>query len=644
MSKQREKRHGEPVAREAGLDMSERVEFLRELFPEAFAEGKVDWDKLKIALGEAVDAGPERYSFTWAGKRDAIRLLQMPSRATLNPARDESVDWDTTKNAFIEGDNLEVLKLLLKPYYGQVKMIYIDPPYNTGNDFVYPDNYADPLDTYLKLTGQKDSDGNLLTTNADTSGRYHSAWLSMMYPRLFLAKQLLREDGVLFVSIDDNEFHNLRFTLNEVFGEENFVASITVEGNPRGRDYGGVARMHDYLLIYSKSELSELRGLENPDKTFPYSDAHGGFEVRELRNRNIAFHIGNRPNLHYPFYVNENKKDSNGFFEIALEPQPGWREVYPKESQGYKTVWRWGKERAAKYLNTEIVAKKMGSGDYQIVEKYRKTTKLARTIWTDKDVNTEKGTLLVKELFDAKVFSFPKPVEMMQRIVEMSTSDDDLILDFFGGSSTTAHAVFLQNRSDGGSRNFILVQLPEPTEPQSQAHKSGFHNLAMIGAERIRRAIKVLKSDKQNKLKLSERSEPEDLGFRVYKLAESNYKPWTGVEDNDPDKYAAELEMFADPLKDEWTPVSVMHEVAVKEGYGLGLNIAQVDGVKSNKVYRVSDPDKEQSFFICLDNKLDPQTPRELALQKDDTFVCRDIAMTDELEANLALQCRLKTV
>ena len=225
----------EPVSEISADLVAEQAAQLKELFPEAFTEGKVDFDKLRATLGDLVDDRPERYTFNWAGKRDAIRLLQTPTRATLVPCREESVNFETTQHLFIEGDNLEVLKLLYKPYFGRVKMIYIDPPYNTGNDFIYPDNYADPLETYLQLTGQKDAEGNLLTSNPETSGRYHSAWLSMMYPRLFLARQLLREDGVIFVSIDDHELHNLRMLMNEVFGEEQFVAAIAVVSNLKGR-------------------------------------------------------------------------------------------------------------------------------------------------------------------------------------------------------------------------------------------------------------------------------------------------------------------------------------------------------------------------------------------------------------------------
>jgi adenine-specific DNA-methyltransferase len=272
---------------------------------------------------------------------------------------------DEDENLIIEGDNLLALKSLLPKYQGKVKCIYIDPPYNTGNGgWVYNDNVNSPI--------IKEWVGTVVGKEGEDLTR-HDKWLCMMTPRLKLLKELLKSDGVIFVSIDDNEVEYLWTLMNEIFGEENFVACITIAGNPRGRDYGGVARMHDYLLVYRNSNTTEINDLYDEEKTFPYSDKVSGFEIRELRNRNIAFHIGNRPNLHYPFYVNPNKKDTNGFLEIDLENHKGWIEVYPKESQGYKTVWRWGKEKSSKNLNTEIVGKIMESGnEYQIVEKYRK--------------------------------------------------------------------------------------------------------------------------------------------------------------------------------------------------------------------------------------------------------------------------------
>jgi adenine-specific DNA-methyltransferase len=278
------------------------------LFPEVFTEGKIDFDKLRVALGDMVNDRPDRYSFSWAGKQDAIRLLQQPSRSTLTPDRGGSVDFDASENMYIAGENLETLKMLYKSYFGRVKMIYIDPPYNTGNDFVYPDSYADPLDMYLRVTGQKDTNGNLLTSNPETSGRYHSAWLSMMYPRLFFARQLLREDGVIFVSIDDHEAPNLRLLMNEIFGEENFVGQIAVQLNPRGRHLDRfLAKTHEYVMVYARDHtqqpLYELEKDERMLREYSKADTVGRYRELELRNRNPAFNRRTRPNLYYPIYV-----------------------------------------------------------------------------------------------------------------------------------------------------------------------------------------------------------------------------------------------------------------------------------------------------------------------------------------------------
>ena len=386
---------------------------------------------------------------------------------------------DFGDNLIIHGDNLHALKALMPRYAGRVNCIYIDPPYNTGNEkWVYNDNVNSPM---MKewLKDKNSVDGEDLER--------HDKWLCMMWPRLHLLRELLAEDGVIFVSIDDNEQHRLRMVMDEIFGDENFVGSITVKGNPRGRDYGGIARMHDYLLVYQHSSKCELNWLEDQDKEFPYKDKFGDFEIRELRNRNIAFHKGNRPNLYYPFYLNLNQKDESGFFQISLDKKPKWIEVLPKKSQGIQTVWRWGKEKSRANLNTEIVGKLTQNNDYQIVEKYREKSQMARSIWFDKEVNTERGTLALKTIFNKKVFGFPKPYELIRRVVEMGANPNALILDSFAGSGTTAHAVLELNKEDNGNRKFILV------ECEDYANK--------ITAERVRRVIKGIPKSKDENLK-----------------------------------------------------------------------------------------------------------------------------------------------
>ena len=612
----------EPVNRETAAIVSDQIEQLKELFPHAFTEGKIDFDKLKESLGEEIDSRPERYSFTWAGKRDAIRLLQTPSRATLVPAKKESVNFDETNNIFIEGDNLEVLKLLYKSYFGRVKMIYIDPPYNTGNDFVYPDNFADPLDTYLKLTGQKTAEGNLLTSNPETSGRYHSAWLSMMYPRLFVARQLLQDDGAIFVSIDDHEEYNLRIVMNEVFGEENYIGSLIWKRrqNVDSRSKTGLSVDHEYLLIYRKNNESRLRGQEKDLTKYsnPDNDTRGSWMSADMTGLATK---EQRPNLHYDLI---NPKTG-----IAYPcPENGWR--YSKSTMARliedgRVIWPslpTGRPRLRKYQN-------------DLIDEFTGLSSILQTVF-----NTQ-GTRELKDLFDGdEVMDFPKPVDLIKEIVQQGTSSDngDVVLDFFSGSCTTAQSVFEKNREDGGKRRFIMVQLPEPTGSKD------YPTIADIGKERIRRVIAKMKKEKEGKLELKNGNGTEDLGFKVFKLAESNYKLWTGPDKKDPEAYAAQMAAFTDPFVPGWKPENVIWEVAIKEGYGLNSEIIRMTGITENAVYHVSDPDKGQRFRICLDEELKPAAIRALALGKNDLFICRDKAMTDELVANLALQCRLKTI
>ncbi len=616
----------------------EQLGDLRALLPHVFTEGKVDFEKLHAALGDFGDERPERYSFSWAGKRDAIRILQTPSRATLVPARKESVDFDKTQNIFIEGDNLEVLKLLYKPYFGQVKMIYIDPPYNTGNDFVYPDNFADPLDTYLKLTGQKDSEGNLLTSNAETSGRYHSAWLSMMYPRLFLARQLLRDDGVIFISIDYHEIHNLKLLMNEVFGEEAFKNIIIFKRGIKSvqaqfETIDSLTVGHEYVVFYAKSAETRFK--------------HFTIELNESKSGgwNNHWRGTDRPTMRY------------GLF--GIKPENG--------------QWRWGKTRSLtaienykrllKELNIseqditqeqidawyiDYVEKKNDDIDLLRLSKNSKPehyvppseTKLGSDLWTDL---SPRGSAEVKSLFGCNPFDNPKPINLLKRMIGYITESTtgDIILDFFAGSGSTAQSVLELNQEDGGNRRFICVQLPESIDESTPsgkcAKKLGLDTIAEISKERIRRVIQRLK--KENEIDF------EDLGFKVFKLRESNYKPWDSTEQKDPKVYAKQMEMLADPLVKGWKEEDVLYEVALKEGYGLNIVLEDLTGFGNlSGLHRVTDPDKEQGFYLCLADKVKLKDIKSINLKKDDLFICRDIALDDETAANLSLQCRLKTI
>jgi adenine-specific DNA-methyltransferase len=616
--------------------VDDRVKRLLELFPEASSEGKLDIDRLREVLSDVRKNGPDRYSFSWAGKRDAIRLLQLPSRGTLNPKMDASIDFADSQNAFIEGDNLEVLKILYKSYFGHVKLVYIDPPYNTGNDLVYTDDYADPLDRYLRLTGQVDTAGNLLISNPETSGRYHSAWLSMMYPRLFLARQLLRDDGVIFVSIDDHEVSNLRLAMNELFGEENFLGCIVrATGTTTGQDSRGLGSSFDYLLCYSKTTGYEMGGLplsEADAARFNLEDRRGKYSLLQLRKTGNNDRREDRPFLYYPVTA------------------PDGAPVLPMGPSGYESCWRCGPSTYEKMVADDLIVWKQvpkdGTEHWSPYVKYylEGREKRPSPLWTDLDGN-KKATIEVKELLGDKVFSNPKPTALMTRILEIATEPDtgDIVLDFFAGSATTGHAVLGLNRKDNGNRRFICVQLPEPTPDDSTARRAGFASIAAIGEERLRKVVERLRSQ-MKQLKIDSHSSKEDLGFRSFTLAPSNFKPWIGVEDREADSYAEQMAWFADPLVSEWNPESLLWELTLKEGYPLGTKVEQRKDVRTNVVWNVADPTTGQSFLVCLDDELKGQTVHTLLLERDDLFVCRDLALNDELAANLALQCRLKTV
>jgi adenine-specific DNA-methyltransferase len=617
----------EHVTAASGDIVETQIAKLRNLFPEVFVEGKIDFDKLRATLGAAAEPGPGRFHFGWAGKNDAVALLQTPSRGTLVPCPNQSINFETTGNIYIEGDNLEVLKLLFKPYFGRVKLVYIDPPYNTGQDFVYPDNYADPLKTYLQLTGQVDSDGNLLTSNPETSGRYHSAWLSMMYPRLFMARQLLREDGILCVSIDDNEVHHLRLLLNEVFGEENFVEQFVWK-----KSYGGGAKekyavsQHEYIVTYARSleDLPELWLPSNPEvekKYYKYKDSkletRGPYRLQPLE---AGKSMDRRENLIFPITM------------------PGGREVMPKRQ------WLWGKTRVAKALENDELVFTETDGEITVSYKQylldeegnKRGSKPASVI---EGIYTQHGTQELIDLFEGDhPFQFPKPTSLIKKLLHFATNPDDLVLDFFAGASTTAHAVLELNREDGGNRKLILVQLPEPID------NPRYRTIAEIGKERIRRVIKRMKSAADQQPQLATREQPEDLGFKVFKLASPNIQQWKPDVDRDPDTYGQELALFNDPLISGWQPENVIWEVALREGFGLRTRFAVREFANGNRVYDVYDPDTGQAFIISLDDQIRADFSKHCELTSETLFICRDIALDDSAAANLALQCRLKTI
>lgn len=597
------------------------LETLRQIAPSAFTEvrgadgeltHKVDFDVLRELLGDAIaDADEDRFGFHWVGKQAAKRAAAEPTRQTLRPIVEDSVDWDNTENLYIEGDNLEVLKLLQRAYLGKVKMIYIDPPYNTGNDFVYQDDFAMSGEEMDEAMGNLDDEGNRLRSNPKTHQRYHSDWCSMMYSRLLVARTLLANDGIIFISIDDNEVHHLRKICDEVFGAINFKSLSIVMNNRGGRDYGGVALQHDYLLVYGKSENAAFNLIEEKDKQFQFTDNEGGFNLMELRNRNVKFNDKNRPNLCYPFYVNPKNTDNNGLMEISLEPKVGFVEVYPAKSQGIQTVWRWGKEEKARSaLNKEIFGKVNQNGGYMIVQKYRKSTKMQRSVWDEKEFVNERGTEAVKELFGAAYFDYPKSPYTIKRVMELGSSNDSLILDFFSGSATTAHAVMQLNAEDGGKRKYIMVQLPEETPEGSEARKAGYKTICEIGKERIRRAGKQIKEDPKNKDKKI------DTGFRVLRVDSSNMEEvyFEPTQLN-------QMNLFAqvDSVKLDRTELDLLFGCMVDWGVELSYPLRREE-VAGKHLHIVN----EGALVACFDEAINLEAIRHIASMKPLRVIFRE--------------------
>jgi len=669
----------------------DRLQRLRELFPDYFVESQLDWEKLKAAFGDDINFANERYVLNWAGKSDAFRVLQQPTTATLKPVPEESVNFDATENLFIEGENLEVLKVLQKAYYGKVKCIIIDPPYNTGSDsFIYPDRFSEKREDYLKRIGDKDEEGFLMKEgffrkNSKDSGHYHSNWLSMMYPRLFLAKNLLRDDGVIFVHIDDNEVHNLRMVMNEILGEENFFAQVIVRSNSRGQTYKQIAKTHEYILIYTKNFESELNELEKDETNNDLNlrDNISNFNIRELRNRNPKFGKHNRPNLYYPIYVNPHHSDKDEFYAVSLVKDDEYNvEVLPLNSEKKESCWRWGKNKCIiniekDTLKSNLIAKEKTDGTFGVFEKYRKTTYKPKSIWDDNSFLTETGTVELRELGLDKAFDFPKPVSLGKQILNLSIQDDDIILDFFAGSGTTAQAALELNKKDGGSRKFILVQLPEPCDENSEAFKAGYKTIADIGKERIRRVIKKIQGNtldghsrgngnpeglfkdkeldshlqtagmtKKDSDKLQNNT---DLGFKVFKLSSSSFKIWRSSEIDSAEKLVEQLDAFTDPIRPGAEKNNMLYELMLKAGYEL---TSKVDCITSSVgVGLKPTPTRPDTGYYSINNnneliialdEMNDKLIEQIIAAKPQKVITLDSLFTgnDQLKTNTVLQMR----
>lgn len=468
----------------------------------------------------------ERYDFTWNGKAKAYFEAAAPTTKTLRAQPEESVNFEKSENLFITGDNLEALKLLQESYLGKIDMIYIDPPYNTGKDFVYQDNFKKTQKENDVSEGILDEDGDRLVKNEKNNGRYHSDWLTMIYPRLKLARNLLSDTGVIFVSIDDNEQANLKLLMDEVFGQDNFVGNFIVRSSPNARDYGHIGQQHEYVLFYAKNKNKTITNmLPIEDKKFKYEDEVGGFNLIGLYNSNETFTPKNRPNLYYPFYVYTDRQMSDGFYEIGLNKKDNSIEVFPPKSvkNHVQFVWRWGKDKATQNLSKEIVGYLDKSGEYKIVQKLRNSNRLIRSILYDAKYASATGTTEVEKYFNKKVFDFPKPTPLVKDFLKVGTNKNSIVLDFFAGSGTVADALLQLNSEDNGERKFILATLDEKIQKNSIADDEGYQTIDQISRERIRRAaVKIGDTSGFRALKVDSTGLKEDVFKKAGELAQAD--------------------------------------------------------------------------------------------------------------------------
>lgn len=635
------------------IPQQEKIEALRQILPEAFSEGKIDWEKLKATLGEDINFSNERYVLNWAGKSDAFKVLQMPTSKTLIPAKEESVNFDDTENIFIEGENLEVLKVLQKSYFGKVKMIYIDPPYNTGNDsFIYPDKFSETKADYERRVGDKDEEGymtkdGMFKKNSKENGQYHSNWLNMMMPRLYLAKNLLRQDGVIFVSIDDNEVHNLRLLMNEIFGEENFVNTITWEKRYSPQNaVQWFSEAHDFILVYAKTKETWnpnlLRRSEEMNARYKNldSDPRGDWKSTDATAQG-------------------GHGTASQFYDLTA---PNGKTFHPPTGR----CWVYTKERMLEMIKDNRVWFGSNGDSAPAIKRFLTEVKqgvACQTIWKYEEVgHNQEGKKEIKVLFpEAVPFDTPKPTRLIKRILKLCTSqsDNDLVFDFFSGSSTTADAVMQLNVEDGGNRNTLSVQLPELCDEKSDAFKMGYKTIADISKERIRRAGKNIKEEIQTEITKTEteikklqgelptdetKAEIEnlkskidhlkiqDLGFKVLKLADSNFKQWQQIEGKDAKALAEQMKLFIDPVTESATIENMVYELLLKSGKDLNSRIE-----KKGSFYKINDTE-----LILLLEKATQEIIDAVIAEKPIKVIALDKLFkgNDQLKTNTVLQMK----
>ena len=620
----------------------ENYKKLAELFPDAVTEtidenGEVvraiDKDVLMQEIScTVVEGRDERYQFTWPDKKKSILLANAPINKTLRPCREESVGKDGTpggwdsENLYIEGDNLEVLKLLQETYLGKIKMIYIDPPYNTGNDFVYEDDFAQSTSEYIENSGQLDDEGNRLVQNTESNGRFHTDWLNMIYPRLKIAKDLLSDDGVIFISIDEHEAETLTKVCDEIMSESNHCGTIVIKSNPRGSmSTSEIASLHEYLLVYAKNRCNAAiighKLNDNMIAEYKYKDDIGKYRLLGLRMRGGFWRRSERPSLYFPIFINpqdetvSTKYDEN-YSAKVLPIQPSTNE---------DGTWRWGREKVEADKNLLIGRKVKRNGeevwdifqkDYFIRDNERRTK--AKSIWDESELNYQNGSSEIKKLLNSSgIFDYSKPVFLLKHIMEMiNLKDDDIVLDFFSGSATTAHAVMQVNAENGCNRKFIMVQLPEETDEKSEAYKAGYKNICEIGKERIRRAGKKIKEESPLT------TEDLDVGFRVLKCDSSNMKD---VYYNPGDYEQSLFDDLTDNIKKDRTPEDLLVQVMLDLGILLSSKIEERD-IAGKHVFCVED----NFLMACFDDNVTDETVTAIAKQEPYYFVMRDSSLASD--------------
>ena len=614
-------------------------EKLKSVFPQCFSEGKLDIDKLLNLCGEYIDEDFEKYKFEWKGKAECYRIAGKRSTGTLRPCPDESVNFDTTKNMYIEGDNLEVLKLLQTSYYRKVKMIYIDPPYNTGNDFVYEDDFADPMAKYKEITQQTTK------SNPETMGRYHTNWLNMMYPRLRLASNLLRDDGVIFISIDENEITNLKKVCNEVFGEENYIGSFVW----RKKDGGGQAKEHfviehEFIVVYQKSARFMWYNKEEERDISSYNkvDERGNFKITKLAKWGNTARREDRPSM---------------YFSLTA---PDGTEAFPIAPDGNDGRWRVGRDRMQELLLNELIHWENKDSKWIPYEKeyFANQVKVIKQRSILYDVaNTGDGSNILTGLFSRKdMFENPKPLELIKVFLEATTKGNDIVLDFFSGSATTAHAVMQLNAEDVGNRQFIMVQLPEICDEKSEAYKAGYKNICEIGKERIRRAGKKILEDKAHlrsavvkdkfnsahalfvNSEESEKYQQEeakvlDIGFKVFKLDTSNLVKWDSTPTQNTDEVYQRMSLLQETIKPDRNDLDVVYETMLKLGIPLDYLVTEVE-VNDKKAYSIGD---DCLVLICLDYGKDGITADDIKAMCDDYVPAKIVASEQAFKDDVAL-------